>query len=167
MKVAIYPGTFDPLTNGHRDIIDRASRVFGKVIVSVLENPRKEPLFSVEERVEMIKMIAKSYSNVEVDAFHGLLIDYAKQKNCNILVKGLRAMSDFEFEFQMALVNRKLDSRLETMFMMTNNRYSYVSSSIIKEIGICGGDICELVPNEIYNIIMRKIREVRGTSSCK
>ena len=167
MNVAIYPGSFDPLTNGHRDIIDRASRVFAKLIVTVLENPRKEPLFTIEERVEMIKMIAKKYDNVEVDAYNGLLIDYAKQKNCNIIVKGLRAMGDFEFEFQMALVNRKLDSRLETMFMMTNNRYSYVSSSIIKEIGLYGGDICELVPNEIYNIIMRKIREAKDTNAKK
>lgn len=160
MKIAIYPGSFDPVTNGHKDIIDRASRVFDKVIVSVLENPRKEPLFSIAERVEMLRMIVTSYPNVEVDSFEGLLIDYAKQKNSSIVVKGLRAMSDFEFEFQMALINRKLDSRLETMFMMTNNRFSYISSSIIKEIGIYGGDISELVPCEVYNIIMRKIREV-------
>ncbi|MDW7651049.1 MAG: pantetheine-phosphate adenylyltransferase [Bacillota bacterium] len=158
MSIAIYPGSFDPVTNGHKDIIERASRVFDKVVVSVLENPRKEPLFSIEERVEMLKMITNSIANVEVDSFQGLLIDFAKQKNSNILVKGLRAMSDFEFEFQMALINRKLDSRLETMFMMTNNRYSYVSSSIVKEIGIYGGDISELVPCEVYNIIMRKIR---------
>jgi pantetheine-phosphate adenylyltransferase len=158
VSIAIYPGSFDPVTNGHKDIIERASRVFDRVIVSVLENPRKEPLFSIEERVEMLKMISNSYENVEVDSFCGLLIDYAKQKNSNIIVKGLRAMSDFEFEFQMALINRKLDSRLETMFMMTNNRYSYVSSSIVKEIGFFGGDICELVPSEVYNIIMRKIR---------
>ncbi|EEG77203.1 pantetheine-phosphate adenylyltransferase [Dethiobacter alkaliphilus] len=161
MTVAIYPGSFDPVTNGHRDIIERASRVFDKVVVSVLENPRKQPMFTIEERVEMLKMITNSYENVEVDSFQGLLIDYAKQKNSNIVVKGLRAMSDFEFEFQMALINRKLDSRLETMFMMTNNRYSYVSSSIVKEIGSYGGDICELVPNEVYNIIMRRLRQER------
>jgi pantetheine-phosphate adenylyltransferase len=162
VAIAIYPGSFDPVTNGHKDIMDRASRVFDKVIVSVLENPRKEPLFTIEERVEMLKMITHGYPNVEVDSFRGLLIDYAKQKNSTIIVKGLRAMSNFEFEFQMALINRKLDSRLETMFMMTNNRYSYVSSSIVKEIGIFGGDICELVPNEVYNIIMRKIREAQA-----
>ncbi|MCW3489922.1 pantetheine-phosphate adenylyltransferase [Dethiobacter alkaliphilus] len=161
MTVAIYPGSFDPVTNGHRDIIERASRVFDKVVVSVLENPRKQPMFTIEERVEMLKMITNSYENVEVDSFQGLLIDYAKQKNSNIVVKGLRAMSDFEFEFQMALINRKLDSRLETMFMMTNNRYSYVSSSIVKEIGSYGGDICELVPNEVYNIIKRRLRQER------
>ena len=159
MAIAIYPGSFDPVTNGHKDIIDRASRVFEHVIVCVLENPRKQPLFCIEERVEMLKMITAQYENVEVDAFQGLLIDYAKQKKSNIIVKGLRVMSDFEFEFQMALINRKLDSRLETMFMMTNNRYSYVSSSIVKEIGFYGGDISELVPCEVYNIIMRKVRE--------
>jgi len=164
VKIAIYPGSFDPVTNGHKDIIDRASRIFDKLIVAVLENPRKAPLFTGEERLEMLRVITHSYPNVEVDFFHGLLIDYAKLKNCHILVKGLRAMSDFEFEFQMALVNRKLDPRLETMFMMTNNRYSYLSSSIVKEIALYGGDICELVPSEVYNQVMRKIRDVSGDS---
>ncbi len=159
MTIAIYPGSFDPVTNGHKDIIDRSSRVFDKVIVSVLENPRKKPLFSIEERVEMLHMIVAGYPNVEVDSFRGLLIDYAKQKNSSIIVKGLRAMSDFEFEFQMALINRKLDSRLETMFMMTNNSFSYISSSIVKEIGSYGGDISELVPNEVYDTILKKINE--------
>jgi pantetheine-phosphate adenylyltransferase len=161
MSVAIYPGSFDPITNGHKDIIDRASRAFDRVIVSVLENPRKLPLFSIDERVEMLNIVSQNYANVEVDSFRGLLIEYARKKNASIIVKGLRAISDFEFEFQMALINRKLDSRLETMFMMTNSRYSYLSSSIVKEVGLYGGDICELVPREVYNIIMRRIREVR------
>ncbi|MBS4020916.1 MAG: pantetheine-phosphate adenylyltransferase [Dethiobacter sp.] len=165
MSIAIYPGSFDPITNGHKDIIDRASRVFDKVVVSVLENPRKVPLFSIEERVEMLKIVSQNYDNVEVDSFQGLLIEYARQKNAKIIVKGLRAISDFEFEFQMALINRKLDSRVETMFMMTNSRYSYLSSSIVKEVGLFGGDICELVPNEVYNIIMRRIRETRTAQS--
>ncbi len=160
MKIAIYPGSFDPVTNGHKDIIDRGSRLFDRLIVAVLENPRKVPLFDTEERVEMLKIIAQSYPNVEVDAFSGLLITYAKLKSAHIIIKGLRAMSDFEFEFQMALVNRKLDPRLETMFMMTNNRYAYISSSIVKEIAFYGGDICELVPSEVYNQVLRKIREV-------
>ncbi len=160
MKIAIYPGSFDPVTNGHKDIIDRGSRLFDKLIVAVLENPRKIPLFSTAERVEMLKAVAHSYPNVEIDAFCGLLITYAKLKNAQVIIKGLRAMSDFEFEFQMALVNRKLDPRLETMFMMTNNRYAYLSSSIVKEIAFYGGDICELVPSEVHHQISRKIREV-------
>ena len=161
MTVVIYPGSFDPVTNGHRDIIDRASRIYKRVIVSVLENPRKAPLFSIEERVEMLNMIAVQYENVEVDSFRGLLIDYCKKKNSNIMIKGLRGMGDFEFEFQMALINRKLDPGLETMFMMTNNLYSYVSSSIVKEIAFFGGDITELVPPEVYKRIMEKIRVAR------
>ncbi len=158
MVTAIYPGSFDPLTKGHQDIIDRASRIFDKVIVSVLENPRKQPLFTIEERVEMLKIIAPKYPNVEVDSFHGLLVDYAKKKNSNIVIKGLRAIGDFEFEFQMALVNHKLDPHIETIFMMTNNRYSYVSSSIVKEIAYFGGDISELVPPEILPLIRKKIK---------
>lgn len=161
MTVALYPGSFDPVTNGHKDIIDRASRLFDKVIVSVVENPRKIPMFTVEERVEMLKVIAKNYNNVEVDSFKGLLINYAREQNVNIIVKGLRALSDFDYEFQMALVNRKLESRLETMFMMTNSRYSYLSSSIVKEVAQYGGDICDMVPTEVYNMIMKRIREMQ------
>jgi len=159
MSVAIYPGSFDPVTNGHKDIIDRSSKVFDKVIVSVLENPRKIPLFSIEERVEMLKKITTEYTNVEIDSFRGLLINYARDVGANIIVKGLRAISDFEYEFQMALINRKLDSGLETILMMTNSNYAYLSSSIVKEIGLFGGDISALVPSEVYQIIMNRIKE--------
>lgn len=159
MTKAIIPGSFDPVTNGHKDIIARASLIFDSVTVAVLENPRKIPMFSLEERVEMIKDIVSQYDNVEVDSFQGLLIDYARQKDIKIVVKGLRALSDFEFEFQMALVNRKLDSQLETMFMMTNSRYSYLSSSIVKEVGQYGGDISALVPPEIYENIMKRMQK--------
>ena len=159
MSNAIYPGSFDPPTNGHMDIIKRASEVFDHLTVAVLENPRKEPTFSNEERAAMLKKIAAPYENVEVDYFQGLLIEYATRKNARIIIKGLRAISDFEFEFQMALVNRKLDSRIETMFMMTNSKYSYLSSSIVKEIASFGGDIRPLVPAVIYEMVMNKFSQ--------
>lgn len=146
MTIAIYPGSFDPVTNGHIDIIVRAGLVFEQIIVTVMDNPRKTPAFTLEERLEMLRESTKGMRNVEVDYYHGLLIDYVNQKKAKIIVKGLRAMSDFEFEFQMALINRKLSKEIETMFMMTNNKYSYLSSSIVKEIASYGGDIRELVP---------------------
>ena len=160
MDVVIYPGSFAPVTNGHRDIIDRASKVFPKVIVSVLDNPRKAPMFTREERVEMLKLVVKDYPNVEVDSFQGLLVDYAKKKNSKVILKGLRPMGDFEFEFQMAITNRQLDPELETLFMATTNRYSYISSSVVKEVALFGGDISELVPPEIYEFVKKKIVNV-------
>jgi len=156
MSSAIYPGSFDPPTNGHLDIIKRASEVFGHLTVAVLDNPRKAPLFTPKERANMLNKITAPYNNVEVDYFSGLLIDFATRKNAQIIIKGLRAISDFEFEFQMALVNRKLESRIETMFMMTNSKYSYLSSSIVKEIASYGGDIRQLVPPAIYEMVMNK-----------
>ncbi len=156
MTKAIYPGSFDPVTKGHLDIIIRASKIMDHVTVSVLENPRKVATFGIEERVEMLELVTKPYSNVEVDYYKGLLIDYAQNNNVKIIIKGLRAMSDFEFEFQMALVNQKLNPAIETLFMMTNNKYSYLSSSIVKEIAGLGGDISSLVPPEVYDIIIRK-----------
>jgi len=158
LSKAIYPGSFDPVTKGHLDIIKRASKILDHVTVAVLENPRKVATFDIEQRVEMLHLVTKDYSNVEVDYYKGLLIDYAQNKNISIIVKGLRAMSDFEFEFQMALVNQKLNSSIETMFMMTNNKYSYLSSSIVKEIAALGGDISSLVPPEVYNMIVEKYK---------
>jgi len=155
---AIYPGSFDPVTKGHLDIIKRSSKILDNVVVAVLENPRKVATFDIEQRVEMLKLVTKDYPNVDVDYYKGLLIDYAHSNNINIIIKGLRAMSDFEFEFQMALVNQKLDPSIETMFMMTNNKYSYLSSSIVKEIASLGGDISSLVPMEVYEIIMGKYK---------
>ncbi len=157
MIKAVYPGSFDPVTNGHVDIIDRASKVFNQLIVAVLENPRKTPLFSIEERVKMLNRIIDRYPNVEVDYYRGLLIEYSRKRGAKIIIKGLRAISDFEFEFQMALVNRKLDCEVETLFMMTNNKYSYISSSIVKEVASYGGEIKDLVPREVYPDIMKKI----------
>ncbi len=158
MTKAIYPGSFDPVTKGHLDIIKRSSKILDNVVVAVLENPRKVATFDIEQRVEMLKLVTKDYPNVDVDYYKGLLIDYAHSNNINIIIKGLRAMSDFEFEFQMALVNQKLDPSIETMFMMTNNKYSYLSSSIVKEIASLGGDISSLVPMEVYEIIMGKYK---------
>jgi len=153
---AIYPGSFDPVTKGHLDIIIRASKIMEHIKVAVLENPRKVATYDIEERVEMLKLVTKPYHNVEVDYYKGLLIDYARNNEVKIIIKGLRAMSDFEFEFQMALVNQKLNPAIETLFMMTNNKYSYLSSSIVKEIAGLGGDISSLVPPEVYDIIQKK-----------
>jgi pantetheine-phosphate adenylyltransferase len=158
---AVYPGSFDPVTNGHLDIIDRASKVFNHLIVAVLENPRKNALFSMEERVKMLKRIIKPYNNVEIDFYQGLLVDYAQKNNVAIIIKGLRAISDFEFEFQMALINRKLNSNVETMFMMTNNKYSFISSSLVKEVASYGGDISELVPPQVHEMIIDRIANYR------
>jgi pantetheine-phosphate adenylyltransferase len=160
MARAVYPGSFDPVTNGHLDIIDRASKVFDHLIVAVLENPRKNALFSMKERVSMLESIVDHYNNVEVVCYKGLLIEYAQSRNASIIIKGLRAISDFEFEFQMALVNRKLNCNVETMFMMTNNMYSYISSSIVKEVASYGGDIRDLVPPQVYQIIREKLKPV-------
>ncbi|HPU02087.1 MAG: pantetheine-phosphate adenylyltransferase [Firmicutes bacterium] len=158
MEKAIYPGSFDPVTKGHLDIISRTSSIVDHLIVAVLENPRKQTMFSVEERLEMLRRSTARYSNVEIDYFGGLLVDYVKKNNIRIIIKGLRAISDFEFEFQMALVNRKLCPTVETLFMVTNSKYSYLSSSIVKEIAGFGGDIKDLVPPEAYDLIMQKFR---------
>ncbi len=159
MKKTIYPGSFDPVTNGHYDIIKRASQVVDHLTVAVLDNPRKTELFTFEERTEMLKKVTRDLPNVEVDYFKGLLVEYAAQKDVRIIIKGLRAISDFEFEFQMALVNQKLDPRIETMFMMTSNNYAHLSSSIVKEVAGLGGDICGMVPEEVHDLIVNKFKK--------
>ncbi len=156
MAKAIYPGSFDPVTKGHLDIIIRSSKIMEHLTVAVLENPRKIATFDIEKRVEMLKLVTEPFPNVDVDYYEGLLIDYAQQKEVDIIIKGLRAISDFEFEFQMALVNQKLRPEIETLFMMTNSKYSYLSSSIVKEIAALKGDISSLVPPEVYKIIIAK-----------
>jgi pantetheine-phosphate adenylyltransferase len=151
---AIYPGSFDPVTKGHLDIIIRTSKLMSHLTVAILDNPRKVATYEIEKRVEMLRLVTEPYSNVEVDYYKGLLIEYAHQKKVNIIIKGLRAISDFEFEFQMALVNQKLNPAIETLFMMTNSKYSYLSSSIVKEIAALGGDISSLVPPEVHDMII-------------
>lgn len=158
--VVVYPGSFDPVTYGHLDIIKRCSRKFEKVIVVVMNNSSKKYLFSLEERQNMIRECLKDYDNIEVDHSSGLLVDYLHDRNVNVLVKGLRALSDFEFEFQMALMNNCLDSDIETFFLMTSNRYSFVSSSMVKEIAKYDGDISNLVPDNIRDYVMNRIEKV-------
>ncbi|MCI8520100.1 MAG: pantetheine-phosphate adenylyltransferase [Clostridia bacterium] len=156
MRIAVYPGSFDPITNGHLDIIERASRLYDRLVVGVLSNGNKNPLFSAEERVEMIRRVTVHLNNVEVDTFTGLLVDFAKSKNATVIVKGLRTVADFEYEFQMALLNKALNPEYETMFMMTNTKYSYISSSMVKELAGFRGNLTGLVPSEIIGQIKEK-----------
>ena len=158
MRIAVYPGSFDPITNGHLDIIERASRVYEKLVVGVLSNASKTPLFSAVKRVEMIRLVTKHLDNVEVDTFTGLLVDFAASKNATVIVKGLRTVADFEYEFQMALLNKALNPEYETMFMMTNTKYSYISSSMVKELAGFHGDLTGLVPCEIIETIEEKYK---------
>ena len=158
MRVAIYPGSFDPITNGHLDIITRGSKVFDKLIVGVLVNVDKVGLFPIEERVELIKRVTKHLENVEVVSFNGLLVDLAKRNNARVILKGLRAVSDFEYEFQMALMNSQLDSDVETLFMTTSAANSFLSSSSVKQVAKFGGKINGLVADEIVDDVIRKIK---------
>ena len=146
-RVALYPGSFDPLTNGHLDVLFRARRLADRVIVAILENDSKKPLFSVEERVEMIREIVGADEGVSVRSFSGLLVDFAAQTGATLLVRGLRAISDYEYELQMALMNRRLAPAIETVFLMAKEEYSYVSSRLVKELARLGGDVTGLVPN--------------------
>ena len=155
MKTAVYPGSFDPVTNGHIDVIERALKIFDKVIVAVGDNPGKKPLFTTRERIDMLRESTKSLKNVEIDSFSGLLLNYVKSKNSKIIIRGLRAVSDFEFEFQRALLNRVVDSGIETIFIMTKEHYVYLNSSIIKEIAMFGGNINGMVPG----IVEKKLKE--------
>lgn len=157
MITAIYPGSFDPLTNGHLDVITRASNMFDKVIVGVLNNSSKSPSFSAEERVSFIKRATKNLNNVEAVSFNGLLVDFARKQNAKIIIKGLRAVSDFEYEFQMALANKSQAEEIETVFITTNKEYMFLSSSIVKELARYGGDLTTLVPEEIKEEILNKL----------
>jgi len=159
MKVAIYPGTFDPLTHGHLDLIERASKLFSKLIVVVGENTAKKPLFDVKERVYMIEQSIKHLKNVSVDSNSELTVEYAKKHNVNILVRGVRAFADFEYEMQMALMNRKLDENIETVFLMPKNEYSYLNSSLIKGIADFDADIKNFVPPIVIKMFKKKRKD--------
>jgi len=155
MKIGVYPGTFDPITNGHIDIIRRSLQVFDKVIVAVAPNPKKKPIFDIQDRVEMIREATRDISNVEIEIFEGLLAEYMKRKGAHAIIRGLRAVSDFEHEFMMALMNRKLDSEAETVFLMPSEEYSYLTSSAIKEVASYGGVVKDLVPP----IVARRLQD--------
>ncbi len=158
MRVAVYPGSFDPITNGHLDLIERSSKIFDEVIVAVLINIEKKHLFSIEERVNLIKKVIEPFDNVKVECFEGLLINYLREKKANIIIKGLRTLADFEYEFQMALMNNKLSPDIETLFMMTSAQYSYISSSNIKQVAKFNGELNGLVPNIVIPDILEKMR---------
>jgi pantetheine-phosphate adenylyltransferase len=155
-RLAIFPGSFDPLTNGHVDIVLRSAHLFERILVAVLVNPEKKPLFTPDERVVIIREVFKEYPNVEVDTFDGLLVEYARKRRASAIVRGIRAVSDFEFEFQMALMNRHIEPTLETVFMMPAEQYTYLSSRLIKEVFALGGPVTGLVPATVEQWMTRK-----------
>jgi len=159
-KIAIYPGSFDPVTNGHMDLIKRGLKIFDKVIVTILCNPGKKSLFTVDERKDMLRECLKDFSDVEVDSSQGLLVDYVVRRNAHAILRGMRAVSDFEYEFQMALMNRKLNRDVQTVFLMTGLRWIFTSSSIIKEAARFGGDIDDMVPPEVSMRIKKKFGKI-------
>ena len=159
--VAIYPGSFDPITNGHLDLVERSAKLFDKLILAILENATKDPpLFSVEERMEMLRESTRRFPNVEVDSFHGLLVDYAATKQASVILRGIRAISDYEYELQMALMNTRLSPNIETVFLMSNEAYSFLSSRLVKQVYSLGGSIAGLVPPNVEQRL--KSRVVRG-----
>jgi len=159
-SIAVCPGSFDPITYGHLDIITRGAKVFDQIYVVVLNNSSKKPLFSVEERIELIREVTGDIPNVVVDSFQGLLVDYAKKVNAKAIIRGLRAVSDFEYEMQITSMNRVLEDDIETFFIMTNNQYSFLSSSIVKEVAKYGGNISELVPKRVEESLKEKYNEL-------
>jgi pantetheine-phosphate adenylyltransferase len=159
-KIAIYPGSFDPITYGHMDIIGRALKIFDEIIVSVFTNNNKKPLFSVEERIDMLRNVLGSKNNIKIDCFNGLLVDYLKKKKINVVIRGLRAISDLEYEFQVAAANRTLYREIETVFFMPRQRYSYLSSSVVRDISFFGGDVSKMVHPYVARKIKQKINSL-------
>jgi pantetheine-phosphate adenylyltransferase len=156
-SVAIYPGSFDPVTNGHLDLIERGQKMFDRLIVAVLKNLEKEPLFTVAERVDMLREVTHRWDSVEIDVFEGLLVDYARKRNAGVILRGIRAISDYEYELQMALMNRKLEPGLETVFMLPAESYSYLSSKVVREIAQLGGPLTGLVPPVVEQRLRSKV----------
>ncbi|MEE8612950.1 MAG: pantetheine-phosphate adenylyltransferase [Nitrospirales bacterium] len=159
MQIGVYSGTFDPITRGHTDIVERSLRIFDHLIIAVAPNPRKNPLLDLAERVDLAKIATKELPHVEVESFDGLLVDYVRQRGAKAIIRGLRALSDFEHEFQMALLNRKLEERLETIFLMPSEEYSYLTSSIVKELALFGGPLEEFVHPEVAERLRHRIRQ--------
>jgi pantetheine-phosphate adenylyltransferase len=157
-RIAVYPGTFDPVTNGHIDLVERSLRIFDKVIVALAENPKKAPLFSLEERIALFKKAIGKRKNVVIEGFDGLLVDYVKKKGAVGIIRGLRAVSDFEYELQMALMNRRLDNTIETVYLMPSEEYSFITSTIVKEAASYGGDVSSLVPRVVVTKLKKKIK---------
>ncbi len=157
---AIYPGTFDPVTNGHLDLLNRGKLIFDEIIVAVAKDTGKDPLFSLEERVEMVKEAVKNIDGVKAEPFEGLLVRYAEVRHARAIIRGLREVSDFEYEFQMALMNRRLNEKIETVFLMPNEKYTYLTSSIVREVASLGGNIKAFVPSNVYAILKKKFKEV-------
>ncbi|MBT3312609.1 MAG: pantetheine-phosphate adenylyltransferase [Desulfobacterales bacterium] len=155
-RIAIYPGSFDPPTNGHIDMVERGLKIFDKIIVAILINPSKKSLFTVEERKEMFKASLKNCPNIEIDFFEGLLVDYVVKKKAHVVIRGLRAVSDFEYEFQLAMMNRKLNREIQTVFLMTGLRWVYISSSIVKEAASFGADVSSMVPESVNKMLIKK-----------
>jgi pantetheine-phosphate adenylyltransferase len=156
--IAIYPGSFDPFTNGHLDLIERSTHLFDKLIVAILRNEEKRPLFTLEERQEMLRQVLRGYPNVEVDSFDGLLVDFAARRRASVILRGIRAISDYEYELQMALMNRRLRPQIETVFLMAGEAYSFISSRLVKEVAALGGNISGLVPPLVEERLRRKFQ---------
>ncbi len=158
MRIAIYPGTFDPVTVGHWDLIQRAEKLVDQLVVAVLHNPAKKPLFSLAERVDFLHELVVDYPNVEVATFNGLLVDFAKVRGAQVIIRGVRAFSDFEYEFQMALINRKLAHEVETMFLMPKEEHAVISSHVVRDVGMMGGNISQMVPEKLHDRIAQRLR---------